>query len=779
MTNNKRTSNKNTKMWYEKPASNWLQSLPAGNGHIGCMVNNDPVCETLSLNDDTFWSGYEHDYCKEGFRKNLNKIRELMVQGNRVQAEEIVEAYLTNRFTQAYLPVGDIIIKSQSGEVEEYRRELDMAEGILYARYIKDGSRIETQTFVSYPDDVLIHIIESQAPANYEIYFNSQIRHEVSFDVDGFSILGCAPSDLAIADVGNFYSEKNKLSYNETEKSTKIAARAQVISDGEAAADSNRLCIKDAKRIIIIYSSATSFEKQEKFETYSTEIVSRASMKDIGALRVTHIEDHNSLFEKMHLDLGGDEASCDDRYARMRSGEITNSDISMLFHYGRYLLIGASRKGTQAANLQGIWNKDLIPPWWCGYTLNINLQMNYWLADRTNLSSCYEPLVQFVKRLCESGKRTAREDYGIRGSVAHHQSDIWAHSTPVGYDACKISQSARWMMWNMALPWLCIQLFDHYLHTLDENFLNIELLPIMQSTAEFIMSSFTEIDGRLYNIPTTSPENMYADEAGNELAVCNISAIDIGIARDFFKAYTFVCKRMGEAAKADLCEEFAERIADYAASSQGELLEWDVEFAEPELGHRHFSMLFGVYPGSHLINSQYAKAAKRSLFKRLQNGSGQTGWSAVWAIALLARFGEGEAAYDIISKLMSENIHENMFGAHPPDLFQIDANYGFTAAVCELILQEFDGVIKLLPALPKSMGEGSIRGLKIHSGHVISMKWAASTLIYLEIDAAVDDEIVVNADLVNNTADYVHCTQGTRIFLKKDNRYVFYSVVQA
>ena len=773
MTHNAKEYMINTKMWFSHPANSWLQSLPAGNGHIGCMVNNDPVCEIICLNDDTLWSGYEHVYCKEDFKKYLNIARELMVGGKRAQAEEIIEAHLTNRFTQAYLPFGDIIVESQPGKVEKYIRELNMAEGTVYARYVKDGSRVETQTFVSYPDDVLIHIIEAQAPMNYAIHFNSQILHSVSYDREGFSIKGCAPSDLTIADVGNFYSEKNKLSYHETDKSVKIAAGARIITDGDAVADSNRLCINGAKRITIVYSSATSFEKQEKYASCCAEAVSRACRKDIGAIRSAHIEDHFSLFGKMHIDMGGDEASCNDRYVRMRNGEISNSDIGMLFHYGRYLLIGASRKGSQAANLQGIWNKDLIPPWWSGYTLNINLQMNYWLADRTSLSGCCEPLIEFVKRLWEAGKRTAREDYGTEGSVAHHQSDIWAHSTPVGYDTCRIPQSARWMMWNMSLPWLCVQLFDHYRYTLDMNFLQMELFPIMQSTAEFIMRNFTEIDGRFYNIPTTSPENMYADAEGNELAVCNISAIDIGIAREFFKAYVFACRQAGDTVMADHCEKFAERIADYSVSGRGELLEWDIELAEPELGHRHFSMLFGVYPGSHLINSQFAQAAKKSLIKRLQNGSGQTGWSAVWAIALLARFGEGEAAFEIISKLMSENIHENLFGAHPPDLFQIDANYGFTAAVCELILQEYDGVIKLLPALPKAMGDGSIHGLKVHSGHLISMTWASSKVISVEIDAAVDGEIIINAELVSCDADYCHCAQGTKILLKKDKRYVF------
>ena len=761
-------------MWYEKPGEKWLQSLPAGNGHIGCMISNHPYCDRLCLNDDTLWSGYAHDYCKKDFKENLNKVRELLIEGRRAEAEEIVEAHLTNRFTQAYLPLGDIIIRSGSGNIQKYRRELDMSKGIIQARYNKNGNSIQTETYISHPDDVLIHSIESEAPAEYEISFESQIMHEACYDKNGFTITGHAPSDIIITDV-SFHCGGNTVSYEETEKSIRFAARAEITTDGSIVVNQDKLSIIKATKLSIIYSSATSFSRSEEYAENCREATLRASEKGIDNLRKAHMDDHAALFNRLDIDLGGDDVSCEERYSRMRRGDVHNSDISMLFQFGRYLLIAASRKETQPANLQGIWNIDLIPPWWSGYTLNINLQMNYWLADRTNLSSCFDPLTDYVKRLCEAGKRTAREDYGSKGSVAHHQSDIWAHSTPVGYDTVRIPQSARWMIWNMPLPWLCIQLFDHYSYTLDEDFLKKELLPVMKDAADFMISNFSDIDGRLYNIPSTSPENMYIDEAGNELAICNISAMDIGITREFFTAYVSACRKAGNHDEADCCEKFAERIAEYSVSKQGELLEWDREFEETDIGHRHFSMLFGVYPGSHLLSSQYRDAARKSLYKRLQYGSGQTGWSAVWAMALLARFGEGEAAYDIIRKLMSENIHENMFGAHPPDFFQIDANYGFTAAICELVLQEHGGVIKLLPALPKAMEHGSISGMKIHSGHVVSLVWKDSKVISVQISAAIDDEIVINADrLVSDDTDYRLCLEGIRAYLKKEKKHSFY-----
>lgn len=766
----------NTIMWFDKPAKKWLQSLPAGNGHIGCMISNDPFCDRLCLNDDTLWSGYARDYCKKDFKENIKKVRELMVEGRRLEAEEIVETYLTNRFTQAYLPLGDIIIQSDVGSINKYRRELDMSKGIICAEYTKENNKVQTETFISYPDDVLIHSIELQAPTDFEIRFESQIMHSVCYDNKGLMVTGYAPSDVIITDV-SFYQDGNRVSYDEVEKSTKFAARAEVISDGVIVTDTDKLIITKATKISIFYSSTTSFSKGKEYETYCKNTVSSAVTKGINVIRKAHIEDHTSLFANMDIDLGGDDISCNKRYARMRNGEINNSDISMLFQYGRYLLIASSRKGTQPANLQGIWNKDLIPPWWSGYTLNINLQMNYWLADRTNLGDCFDPLVAYVKRLCKAGKRTASKDYSTKGSVAHHQSDIWAHSTPVGYDTYRIPQSARWMMWNMPLPWLCIQLFDHYLYTRNDNFLKSELLPVMKNAAAFMMSSFTEMEGRLYNIPTTSPENMYLDEAGNELAICNISAMDIGISREFCTAYVYACRSAGYKKEAERFAAFAEKIAGYSISKQGELLEWDREYEETDKGHRHFSMLFGIYPGFHLLRDEYSDAAQKALHKRLQNGSGQTGWSAVWAIALLARFGKGEEAYEIVRKLMSENIHENMFGAHPPDFFQIDANLGFTAVICEMILQDYDGVIRLLPALPKAMESGSIYGLKIHSGHLVALTWKASKVISMEICAGADDEIVINATHLSSTnAEYKSCSKGIAILLKKGEKYNFYDI---
>ena len=580
--------------------------------------------------------------------------------------------------------------------------------------------------------------------SDFEITFGSRLNDSVSYNCTGFSVEGNAPSDLIIGDVGNFSSEKNRLVYDEVERATRYSVRLGLICDGTVSADAAGIHVSKATHLVLALCSATSFSKLEQRAAYAEERVMRALQKGFSAVREAHIRDHAALFGRVSLRLGESEedTSCAERLNRMRTDGGTSDDLALLFQYGRYLLIASSRSGTQAANLQGIWNQDLIPPWWSGYTLNINLQMNYWLADRGNLSDCVAPLAAFVGRLCEAGKQTARADYGTDGSVAHHQSDMWAHTTPVGFDHERILQTARYSMWNMALPWLTLQLYDHYRYDCDEAFLRGTLYPLMRETALFLRNTMTQTPKGLCNIPSTSPENMYLDADGAARAVCCMSAMDIGIAKEFSLAFADVCTCLEQPGEATFWTRFSREVRDYSVMENGELREWDADFAQSERGHRHFSMLFGVYPGESLLDGPLRDAARKALDQRLTNGGGQTGWSACWAALLLARFGEGDAAYEILLRLMRENIHDNLFGAHPPELFQIDANFGFTIAICELLLQETRGVVRLLPALPRALKGGCLRGVRIHGGHTLSFGWAKGEIVWLEIDPARDESLV-------------------------------------
>ena len=758
----------NDNIWFSTPAQQWLQRLPIGNGHIGCMIGSDPVCDIIGLNDDTLWSGYRQDYHKQDFSENLNKVRRLLLENRRSEAEKIVESKLANRFTQAYLPLGDLVIRRVRGDISDYRRSLSLAKGILSSRYKREGKQVSTQSFVSSVDDVFIHEISCLVKEDFEISFISQLRHEVCYDAAGFTARGTAPSDLIIGDVGNFYSPENEMIYKERYPGMRFAARIEIVTDGAVTAQANGISIRGARRVALFYSSATNFAVGDTYQRVCETTVKRAVSRGIAACLQAHERDHAALYGRVRLSLGETEMdfACEERLARMRRGEAHTSDLELLFNYGRYLLIASSRPGTQAANLQGIWNKDLIPPWWCGYTLNINLQMNYWLTDRMNLGECFEPFASYVKRLCEAGKQTALEDYHAEGSVAHHQSDIWLHTTPVGLDRARIPLSARWMMWNMALPWLSLQLYDHYCYDRDDNFRSDTLYPVMRETAAFLKSTFTRVEGKLCNIPSTSPENMYLDETGTARAICTMSAMDIGITKEFALAFADVCAVLGRAEDAVYWRQFSQDVRSYCAMKNGELCEWDGDFAQTEAGHRHFSMLFGIYPGESLFGSGLEAAARKALAQRLENGSGQTGWSAVWAALLLARFGEGNAALEILQKLLRDNIHDNLFGAHPPELFQIDANFGLTAAVCELLVRETHGEIHLLPALPLTLANGSLEGVRVHGGHTLSFGWMAGRLEWLTILPARDDLVTIRALGLENLLPGYAGNCGNRIPLR-------------
>ncbi len=750
-------------IWFERQAEKWISALPVGNGHIGCMACGHPHLERLYLNDDTLWSGYAHDdYIKPNFKEDMQTIKGLMLEGRFFEAQELFEEKLTGRFSQAYMPLGTFKIQMPEGLTSQYRRNLDMSTGVLSASYQNGDLGIHTETYVSYPDDVMVHKITFSEKASITISFESPIMHEVKYTADVIDISGFAPSDVSIGDVYHFYSDGNVVSYDELEKSTKYFSRAEIKSDGSIISYQDNVKVENAKSITLIYSSSTSFGGNDEYIGICRSKVKQAVEKGTERIYEQHIADHSELYDKVSIDLGDDDAPAEKRFARMKQGDICAGDIELLFQYGRYLLIGASRKNSQAANLQGIWNKDLIPPWWSNYTLNINLQMNYWLADKTNLGECFSPLVEYAKRLCESGKRTAKEAYGARGSVANHQTDIWAQTTPVGFDKKRVADSASWAMWNMGLPWISIQLYDHYLYNKDSEYLKNDVLPIMENAAEFIMSNYTEVNGEVCNIPSTSPENIYLDKEGHRMSICTMSAMDIGITKEFVKAYIAACNELGQIRMSKECAEFAKKLPDYKISKQGALLEWDDDYIEAEKGHRHFSMLFGIYPCDNLLtNMRLRDAAEKALLKRLDDGSAQTGWSAVWAIALLARLGQSDRAEAIIKKLMMENIHENMFGAHPPDFFQIDANYGFTAAVCELLVQQYDGKITLLPALPNILKDGEISGLKLHGGHELSMQWKDGMLTYAQLIARSDELMQIkHSNLIDET-----------IQLKKDSKY--------
>ncbi|MFH0896320.1 MAG: glycoside hydrolase family 95 protein, partial [Bacteroidota bacterium] len=594
---------------FATPAANWLEAIPLGNGHIGVMMYGNAVCETLSLNDDTLWSGYKQDYIKKDFAENLQKVRSLMLEGKREDAQDLLESRMLGPFSQAYLPLGDIRISydieavdgtgseddsGDTGIVNNYRRHLDFESGIAQVSCEKSGSPFNISCFCSNPADVMVYRVKSPRKFSFSIEMDSQLKHD-TYNSDNFLCMhGVAPSNIIIDDVYKFYTENNIISYKEIEKSIKFAAEVRVVTNGAISQSYGSLRVTECTYAELYYTSTTSFSKAT-LQEYCRETLATALKNGYEGLEEDHYKDFSDLYGRIQIDLGGVQQTTMEIYSDAKLGSVDGYAISTLFQYGRYLLISSSRKGTQAANLQGIWNKDLIPPWWCNYTLNINLQMNYWLAERTNLAECTEPLFDFIQRLSEDGKKTARENYGMNGFVAHHQTDIWAQTTPVGYYNKREKDSASWAMWNMSGAWLCLHLYEHYQFTGDEHFLSEFAGPIFDGCADFLFDYLVKLDGKFVAFPSTSPENLYYGPHGERLAICISSAMDIGILKEFFTAYVDICKHLNRPGEAVKAVKILKNLPDYTIADD-RIQEWDGNYTAVESGHRHFSMLFGVYP---------------------------------------------------------------------------------------------------------------------------------------------------------------------------------------
>jgi alpha-L-fucosidase 2 len=679
-----------------------------------------------------------------------------MAANERKAAQDIIETKMLGRFTQAYLPLGDLKITFSEGRVFDYVRTLDFETATVSVSYTKEGvGGIRTESFCSFPDDVFVWRVVSDAPISFGVRLRSPLRCQRTYEGAEIRIEGRAPSDVEVGDVYNFTSD-NTVSYDETGKSLSFAAGLRVITDGDAAAGDaayENVCrVKNSKETTILFSNVTDFQdkilagvsgeslgrrenraiRRDCLAERCKEILDAASARSYRELRDAHRKYFGKLYGRFTVELGNPAAP---RFLKPSEniGAIDGRVLATLLQYGRYLLISSSAPGTQPANLQGIWNRMLIAPWWSNYTLNINLQMNYWLAWKTGLSECAEPLLAFVKRLRENGRATARS-YGLDGFVSHHQTDIWAMATPVGFSDRRVKDSASWAMWNMSGAWLCTQLFEGYLYMLDQAYL-AEVYDLMKDCDAFLAGYMTERDGALLTSPSTSPENMYLDENGNRLAVCESAAMDIGVLTEFYRSLSAAAKISGDAPTAAHAERVLGALPPYK-EKDGRLLEWDGDFGETEPGHRHFSMLYGIYPGDHLLRT-HKESAKNALDRRIANGSASTGWSAAWATALYARLGNADSVKTCLLKLLNEQLHPNYFGAHPPDYFQIDTNFGLTAALCELIIRDCGGVIYPLPILLDEMREGKMSGFRIKGGHTLRIEWSGDRIeMVLEASSA-------------------------------------------